>query len=509
MEADGESRSAQTTHFNFPSTFIMSRFNTKTKTDSPKTTNLAGGAAYKESTKLEFLSLILSSFVKDQFYSKGEEQIARIAALIHGLPDKKFAAKAAIYARTQFGMRSITHVVAAELFRKNGTPTYELSGEKWVKKFIDQVIYRPDDALEILSYYDVNVKQKTFPKQLLKGIAIGLEKFTPYELAKYRGENKGISLVDIVNLSHPKPSEKNGNALELLVNGKLRSTDTWETALTAAGHKAGSEEEKIELKAEAWKSLIKERKLGYFALLRNLRNIWEQAPEVLPEALAMLTDEKLIKKSLVLPFRFTTAQEEIDKLPSDKKTREITIAINKAIEISLSNVPQFDGETLVVLDTSGSMAGKPSQIGSLFSAVLVKACNADLMTFATSAEYRTVNPLDSITTISQAISFNGGGTNFHAIFQKANKKYDRVIILSDMQGWIGYDTPVKEFNIYKKKFDCDPFIYSFDLQGYGTLQMPQENVLCLTGFSEKVFDMMRMAEEDENVLISTIEAIEL
>ncbi|MDE1770632.1 MAG: hypothetical protein KGI28_08800, partial [Thaumarchaeota archaeon] len=45
--------------------------------------------------------------------------------------------------------------------------------------------------------------------------------------------------------------------------------------------------------------LIKERKIGYFALLRNLRNISEQAPEIMNEALEMLVDEKLIKSSLV------------------------------------------------------------------------------------------------------------------------------------------------------------------------------------------------------------------
>ena len=34
---------------------------------------------------------------------------------------------------------------------------------------------------------------------------------------------------------------------------------------------------------------------------------------------------------------------------------------------------KLDGETLVVLDGSGSMSGKPIKIGSLFAAVLIKA----------------------------------------------------------------------------------------------------------------------------------------
>ncbi|MCB9285123.1 MAG: hypothetical protein H6563_13690 [Lewinellaceae bacterium] len=49
---------------------------------------------------------------------------------------------------------------------------------------------------------------------------------------------------------------------------------------TRAGQDAASEEDKAERKAEAWADLIAADKLGYFALLRNLRNIAEQAPEL-------------------------------------------------------------------------------------------------------------------------------------------------------------------------------------------------------------------------------------
>jgi 60 kDa SS-A/Ro ribonucleoprotein len=42
---------------------------------------------------------------------------------------------------------------------------------------------------------------------------------------------------------------------------------------TQAGSAAESEEAAAELKKEAWEKLVKSRKVGYFALLRNLRNI--------------------------------------------------------------------------------------------------------------------------------------------------------------------------------------------------------------------------------------------
>ena len=95
-------------------------------------------------------------------------------------------------------------------------------------------------------------------------------------------------MVDVANLVHPKHSE----VIEKLIKGTLAIPDTWETGLT----KAGSDEK---LKKEVWIRLIKEKKIGYFALLRNLRNIIEQAPELIPDACVLLTDEKLIKKGKI------------------------------------------------------------------------------------------------------------------------------------------------------------------------------------------------------------------
>jgi hypothetical protein len=191
------------------------------------------------------------------------------------------------------------------------------------------------------------------------------------------------------------------------------------------------------------------------------------------------------------------------------------MALNKAVDIAINNVPKFDGETLVVLDVSGSMqeAGmgtkSPHIIGALFSAVLVKSNNCDFMVFSDHAQYHNINPMDSTITISNSLRFAAGGTNFHSIFQTANKKYDRVIILSDMQGWIGHETPTREFNEYKKSTGANPFVYSFDLKSYGSMQFPEQNVFCLAGFSEKVFTIMGLLEKDKKALINEIKKVEL
>ena len=212
----------------------MPRFNNTSQ--GTKTTNLAGGKAYTQNPELELLSILITSFASDQFYRSANDTFDKLKHLIT-LCDKEFVAKAAIYARTKFGMRSITHVVASELAKHIG-------GKEWAKKFYNDIVYRPDDMMEILSYHMAN--NGKIPNAMKKGFAMAFDKFDRYQLAKYRGQGKGVKLVDVVNLVHPTPVEKNVDAINALVKGELKSFDTWETELSKAGQTASNEEEKAE-----------------------------------------------------------------------------------------------------------------------------------------------------------------------------------------------------------------------------------------------------------------------
>ncbi len=482
----------------------MSKFNKTLVKPKTLTTNLAGGEAYKQSDELELVSILLTSFVTDQFYRSADDTLAKLKTLLDKV-DPKFAAKAAIFARDNFGMRSITHALAAELTKRS-------AGQDWSKNFYDKVVVRPDDMTEILSYYinkNSSDKKIKFPNALKKGFSSAFDKFDNYQISKYISSGKDVKLVDVVNLVHPTPSERNSDSLKNLISGTLRNTDTWESKLSQAGQEATDDESLKDLKGKVWSDMLSSHKIGIMAILRNLRNIIEQSPESVELACSSLRNVKLIQKSRLFPFRFKTAYDEIVKLPSSKIVRDVLVALSDAIDISALNVPKFDGETLVVIDTSSSMRGKPSDIGSLFAAMLAKINNCDVMTFDSKANYVNYNPSDSILTIKNSFVFNGGSTNFKDIFLKANKVYKRFIILSDMQGLSGKSSPIHELSFYKKTFNCDPFIYSWDLNGYGSLQFPEKNIFALAGFSDKVFQIMEYLEKDKNALISAIKEIVL
>ena len=311
-----------------------------------------------------------------------------------------------------------------------------------------------------------------------------------------------------MNLVHPPHSE----ALGQLIDGTLAPANTWETRLTQAGQEASSDEDKAHRKAEVWADLVSQRKIGYFALLRNLRNILEQAPGILDDAVELLVDENLIRKSRVMPFRFRTALDALEQsdLPRGERQKVVS-ALSKAADISLDNVPRFDGRTLIALDCSGSMIGKSMKIGSLFSSVLYKVNDADFMLFSGGAEYVNLNPDDATLSLAQRVEEKAqwGGTNFHAIFDNAKGAYDRIVILSDMQAWMGYYCPKDAFNKFVKRVGQRPKVYSFDLAGFGTLQFPEQDVYTMAGFSDKTMDTMRFLEEDKSALLREIDNVVL
>lgn len=169
-------------------------------------------------------------------------------------------------------------------------------------------------------------------------------------------------------------------------------------------------------------------------------------------------------------------------------------------------------------------------IAAMFAAIMAKQNGADLMMFADTAQYVPYNPDDTLATIQRAISSRigevGYGTNFNACFYTMeNRVYDRIMFFSDMQGWVGdgfhygsrfhfakaggVGAPIRTHKDYKVRTMSNPKIYSIDLAGYGSLMFPEDNIFALSGFSEKIFEIMSFLENDMEALVHTIEEVEL
>ena len=514
----------------------MSRYNTKTVSKVQEVTNHQGGLSYKLDPKTELVSILATGF-DNTYYEKLSDRETRFKELIVDIAKKEpeFVAKALVYARAVMGQRSVSQFGAVAL-----TPL--LSGRTIARRFFSKrdkkgnkggIVYRLDDLLEIVACYQHFNPGKPLPNAMKKGFKAALEAADTYELAKYQGKNKQISLVDIVNLVHPTPSENMAETFKSLMSGTLKQFNTVEDKNTQAGQevakkvkegKITKEQAQVELK-EAKESnyaeLIQTRKIGYLALLRNLRNIVNTSSnsQLIKDACDILIDEKLIKQSLVFPHQIDLALEVLIQEVGASKALPFIKALDKAYELAIPNLTELfsHGKTAVVFDSSGSMdsairlankqAGSKSAIekAALIAATLGKAINADVYHFADRCDAIKYNPLDSVNTLKNQFLAKQGvvgyGTNFTDIFNKVgNGKYDRVFVISDLQG-----NSYLERNAYK-----NIHVYSIDLVGYGTTMFkPNSRIYQLFGYTSEMYEMIKKVELDPKAIIKAIEAIEI
>jgi len=526
--------------------YVM-HYNKKVSTKIETVTNHQGGTGFKLDPKMELISILSTGF-SNQYYEKLTDREVRFKELIVNLAkkDPEFVAKALVYTRSVMGQRSVTHFGAVAL-----APL--LSGRSFARKFFTKrdrkhnkggIVYRLDDLLELVACYKHFNPGKSLPNAMKKGFREALESSDAYELAKYQGKGKQISLVDVVNLVHPVPKQELQETFKQLMTGKLKQFNTVEDKNTQAGQEVAkkvssgqiTQEEGVKELQQAKESnyieLIKTRKIGYLALLRNLRNILETSgnTELIKEACKLLTDQKLIKQSLVFPHQIDLALEVLIQEVGSSKANSFLKALNTAYELAIPNLTELFsyGKTAVVFDTSASMYGMGSGVkingkaigkncidkAALIGATLAKGIGADLYQFASACQVIKYNPGDSVNTIKN-IGLNqngvvGHGTSFESIFTTLKKsgKYERIFIISDLQGGDSI-TKNSSFQDYKKSFG-EPTIYTVDVAGYGTTMFkPGSKLVQLFGYSADIYEMVKRVELNLGNVLKEIEKIEI
>lgn len=498
-------------------------------------TNYMGKKAYKQSPKEELIFAVLTTFVEKSYYESKDKRLTRIRELVGTIAatDPAFVAKLAIYARTQFHMRSVFPVLVGELAKVS-------KGNGLVRKAIAMGTTRVDDLTELVSYLGVD----NLSTRVKKGISDALNKFDSYQFAKYRGESKTVKLIDVVNLVHPKANnEKTAAALKSLVNGTLKNSETWESKKSAGGSTS-----------EVFNELIDEGKLGYMALLRNLRNIAQSGDAALIQKAANeIRDEQAVLKSKQLPFRFLSAFEALEGMSTAPKkiafekdidgAALLRQAVEDALLVSIRNIPLLSGKTLILSDNSGSMHGDggggsltsaysartTANIANLFAALYwMRADNTAVGLFGDTLKSpkldRTKGVLENYKTVARVGASVGGGTEagiFDAfkVLIKTKDLVDRIVIFSDCQvgeGCAWYDTAgnrADNFNkLLVKYMEINPTvkIYTINLKGYSNEMTPQNaQVMKLSGWSDKIFDIMERNEVVPGVMVAEVERISL
>lgn len=287
-----------------------------------------GAKASAVSPKEELARTVMACMLWESgFYESGEAMADRIKRLVPLCAPHDVAAMA-VEAREKQRLRHVPLLLVRELARDA-----RRCEEGLIAKTLCRIIQRADELAEFLALYWADGRQP-LSKQIKKGLASAFAKFDEYALAKYNRAST-VKLRDVLFMVHAKPANEEQAALwKRLVDGQLTEPDTWEVSLSKGADKR-----------ETFERLLREGKLGYLALLRNLRNM-EQSE----------VDTKLVRGALiarkgadnVLPFRFLAAAKAAPRYEPE---------LDAAMLAALASTPKLEGKTIAVIDVSGSMYG--------------------------------------------------------------------------------------------------------------------------------------------------------
>lgn len=499
-------------------------FNSKGKN---KTVNYEGEEAYRLSPEWNLYVAAVTSSLSNKFYESSDDRINSLRKLIK-LCDPKFVAKLAIYTRQQMNMRSIPLVMAVELAKVH-------RGDNTVKKLVTGVVKRADEITELLAYYQLanertNMKKlNRLSKQLQAGLQESFNSFDEYQFAKYNRDTE-VKLRDALFLVHPKAKDEAQQVLfNKIVKNELETPYTWETELSALGqNKFESDEAKQKAFAAKWEELIDSHKVGYMALLRNLRNILESqvSKEHIIKVCDILSNSDNVRKSKQFPFRFLAAYREIAKIKSVYVSR-ILDALEDAVSTSAKNIKGFDEDTsvLIACDVSGSMQRPVSAKSKIMSydiglmlAMLLKSRCRNAITGMFGDTWKVINvPTKGILANVDAFYRREGevgySTNGYLVIQDlidSKQKIDKVMIFTDLQLWNskGNGNIAQLWKEYKT-ISPNSKLYLFDLSGYGNtpLDINKQDVYLIAGWSDKVFDIISAIDNGSDAL-KTVRKIE-
>ena len=225
-------------------------------------------------------------------------------------------------------------------------------------------------------------------------------------------------------------------------------------------------------------------------------------------------------------MKFLESQENhlLSLRNTQRKDEEVLQSLESAVCHTAENIPGFDENTRVLLasDTSGSMRARVSRnssvmcyhIGLLLSMLMRHRCkNAVTGMFGSvwkAVDMSSERILQSTVDMLSREGEVGYATNGYKVIEwliQEHREMDKVMLFTDCQlwnseGWCGDAHLAEYWDRYKREVAPHARLYIFDLAGYGQspISMERDDVFCIAGWSDKVFDILAAVERGKSAI---------
>jgi len=483
-----------------------------------------GALGYTRTPRAELFLQAVTEMAENKFYETAEQRQTRLAKnvkVVLSEPDGwEWICNLVTWLRKEAGMRSASIMIAAEAVSALKGRSEPVNNGLSPRELVAVACQRADEPAEFLGYWLQN-KGRKLPAPVKRGVAdAAVRLYNEYTALKYDGQSRSIRMADVIELTHPKPKDATQSALfKYLVDNRHNRNEfdlrglpkihldrelmKLEPELRMSSFESGGPQsagwtwERVAgwipggLTDAVWEKIIPT--MGYMATLRNLRN-FDQAgvsPGVKKLVNEKLADPEQVAKSLQFPYRFLSAWSNTESL-------DWASSLEAAANLSVKNIPEFEGRTLVVIDTSGSMqsplGGERSKIQCVDAAALFGYALAlrnvgrvDLVMFADTSATLTAptkgaSLLRSVTNFRKQVGKVGYSTQTWAAIKKHYNGHDRIIVLTDEQSHDRGKNP-----------GC--FMHFFNLAGYRVSTAPKDSrTFAYGGFTDQMFSTIPLLE---------------
>lgn len=494
------------------------------------------------------------------YYASAKEN-AKMFIEAFNIVDAKLLAKQIVYAREKGFTRTIP-VSATVVLSKRDVELF--------KKVVHRVMRTPHDWKQFIDICRSKEIRDGLGRALKREISKSMSNMKAYHAIKYPRD-----VYDMINISRP-----NAKTNIVAINHVKGLRDEFKHLLNDVSLIDEKEQKVIEaaklltddeLSEDEIAKIIRQSRLPYEFVVGSIqptKKIWEvllynapyrnlitnlntfgrngvfDNPKNLKYAVENIMNPEKIKYSMIFPFRFYIAWNMIGKRAiKDEKfdvistvdtpyigMHEIKNALQKALEVSVSNIPEIKDRVCIAPDISGSMSSNVIEnedksklecidLVGLFTGIILQKCKQGspklqhvVLPFNdeidTDLASRILNR-ETIFDIAKEFHANGG-TSLSApvsLLRSENIVVDRIIAFTDEEEWVG-SSFIDEFYAYKTTISpsCKAYLVKLVPSGHDVAPPNIQDINFIYGWNENV---LRYVTGNLESQMEEVEKIEL
>ena len=487
------------------------RFNFSQKGKQPADSRYAFVKAGPATTPGDLFTTLLSGSLTNSPAAYDPDDLSALRSQVRH-SDVDLVARLAIHFGESSNFRDLAFLLTAELAAFNGT-------DEKIAQLVERIVRQPTDVPLWLEYYSRATKPAQRPgRAVRKNLSLLLNRLDEFQYSRCSRHTQ-LALRDTLRLLRPKATDRTRKTLfSGILRDQIPVRSTWEQEWHALYQKnyESADQRQVVLR-DKWKEGISSFRIGYTALIDNLRPMLcaGVSGKVLKLAADYLGNAAAVARSGTNPLRILEVYRALRRMEQGGAGM-LAEALEQAVLNSSWARTSFGsrGVSVIAMDVSNSMRRPVDGLSGVqrfdvapLLAMLWKSRGSQVVTGIIGNNWR---PLElpakpALLAVDEFRAHEGEAgyaINSWLVLQdllRRQQVVDRVLIFTDYRLWDNrsFNQPAgtdlgRCWRQYRNQCAPNAKLYLFDLAGYGSrsLECLEDGVFLIAGWKERMIDIL-------------------